>query len=95
MDDALVVHVLQRRSHLLSVVGRLFLGKPSFCSEVSEKTLGAVFENKVYIFGVMEEAVHFEDVGVVHIRLKFDLPKHLVHHVRFLDLTLAHNLQSI
>ena len=86
VDYALVVHVLQRSDDLLAVVGRLLLPQPHLPAQVPEQALRAVLQNEVNVLAVVEHAVQFEHVGMVHEDLQLYLPEHLVHHVGLLYL---------
>lgn len=63
-------------------------------AKIFEKTLGTVLKDEIDVLGIVEEAIEFEDVGMVHVNLQFNLPKNLVHHVGLSNLLLVHHLQS-
>ena len=76
---------------MFAVVGCFLLTKVVFGSEVFEEAVGAVLQHEVDVFGVVEEGVQFEDVGVGHEGLEFYLPEDLVDHVGLADLALVHD----
>lgn len=95
MDDAFVMHILQGRNDLLTVVCCFFFRKAYLGSEFLEKTLGTIFQNEVDILGIMEKSIHLQNVRVIHVHLKLDLPEDLVDHICFFYFSFAHHLQSI
>jgi hypothetical protein len=63
--------------------------------ELSEKTLVAVFQDKVNVFSVMEKTVKFQDVWMVHVHLELDLLQNLVFHFGLFNFGLVHNFDRI
>jgi hypothetical protein len=60
-------------------------------TEFSEETLGTVLEDKINILGIIKEPIEFEYIGMVHIGLQFDFPKHLSFHVCFFYFEFVHD----
>lgn len=79
MDDVLRVQVLQSQGRLEEVDERLVLSNHTLVSDVSvEISIGAVFKHDVEVEAILEAIVQFNDVGVSHFFLNFDLSTNLV-----------------
>lgn len=95
MDNAFIMHILQGGNDLLAIIGCFFFRKSDFGSEFFEKALRTVLKNEVDIFGIVEKSIHLQDIRMIHVHLKFYLPKDLIDHIRLFYFGLAHHLQSI
>ena len=94
MNDLVFVQVSERIDHLADVVAGLSLLKPpELPQNFVELPTGGVLEDVVDLVGVLEEAVHPEDVGVLQVGLDLDLAADLGNDSRVKDLLLAEHLQ--
>lgn len=92
MRDVLIVQVLDCLGHLLyDNCGLLFLEDAVLLELCVERALVHVFQHDVEVGGVVEEAVHSENVLVIEAALQPDLKCQLFHHHVRLD----HGLRNL
>lgn len=60
--------------------------------EVLEQALGAVLQNEIDVFGIVEEAIELKDIRVAHVHLQLYLPEDLFLHFCLLYFCLVHHL---
>lgn len=63
--------------------------------EFPKQTLVTVFQNEIDVFGVVEEPVESEHVGVRHEHLQLYLLENLLLHLGLFDLGLVHHLYGV
>lgn len=93
MDDVVAVQVADAADHLSEVEGgEVLLEVVLLADLLEEAAVGGQFQQQVDLVGVVEEAVHLEDVGVVGVELDLDLLHQLRLHACRTHLRLADHL---
>lgn len=81
MQDVVLVQVVHRLAHLLQSGTGLFLGQLFFhLYGFEEWALFHVLHHDVNVLAVTEEAIHFDDVGMIQEQANLDLSDELVQH---------------
>ena len=92
MGNELVVHTLHRFANLRRCYGYLLLFEACLLSldTFVESTFLHVFHHQVDVLNIVEEAVKFDDVGMIEEHLKLDFQDNLMAHLQTLYHLLRH-----
>ena len=92
MDDGFLVHVLETHTDLFDYCCCLFLWQFFLLFDLLETAVWKCFDDQVEIFLIVEVSEQCSQVGMVQIRLDFDLSQDVIFYLHLTDSLLRHLL---